>query len=86
MKTFRIVPYTHGYAYRNAFRNLMKPAFILLSLFAGLLTWWLSPYHRKERASAVHNFARRLLHSAVVGIGVYVVLMLGALLWLALIS
>jgi len=64
----------------------MKPAFILLSLCAGLLTWWLSPYHHKERASALHNFTRRLVHSAVVGIGVYLVFMLGALLWLGLTS
>lgn len=62
----------------------MKPALIVLSLLAGLLTWWLSPYYRHNTVSPVHRLLRRAVHSVVAGIAVYVVLMLSALLWLAL--
>lgn len=62
----------------------MKPALIILSLVAGLLTWWLSPRYRQQTASPLQNLLQRLLHSIVAGIAVYVVLMLSALLWLML--
>ncbi|HLR14082.1 MAG TPA: hypothetical protein VK104_10755 [Burkholderiaceae bacterium] len=60
----------------------MKPALIVLSLFAGLLTWWLSPRYRQTDGSPLQAMIRRIIDSAVVGIAVYVVLMLSALLWL----
>lgn len=62
----------------------MKPALIVLSLFAGLLTWWLSPFYRQNNVPSMRRLLRRTAHSVVAGITVYVVLMLSALLWLGL--